>query len=112
LAEKNLYITGTMLVIRIPQGIQLEKSSTGFKQLERGDALKCKVRFRTESSKASEAGLLCWHDWNMVYCLSNDSNNFEFDECSHRGLGGIIPIPRPISIAITTSSWLGSIWRI
>jgi hypothetical protein len=35
----------------------------------------------------------------MVYCLSKDSTNFEFDECSCRGLGGIIRIPRPISIA-------------
>jgi len=35
----------------------------------------------------------------MVYCLSNDSNNFEFDECSRRGLGGIIRIPRPVLIA-------------
>ena len=34
----------------------------------------------------------------MVYCLSNDANNFEFDECSRRGQGGIIRIPRPISI--------------
>ena len=35
----------------------------------------------------------------MVYCLSNDTNNFEFDECSRRGIGGIIRIPRPLSIA-------------
>lgn len=35
----------------------------------------------------------------MVYCLSNDTNNFEFDECSRRGQGGIIRIPRPASIA-------------
>jgi hypothetical protein len=35
----------------------------------------------------------------MVYCLSNNSNNFELDECSCRGLGGIIWIPQPILIA-------------
>jgi hypothetical protein len=39
LAEKNLYITGTMLANWIPQGIRLAKSSTGFKQLERGEML-------------------------------------------------------------------------
>jgi hypothetical protein len=99
LAEKNLYITGTMLANRIPMGIGIAKTSTQFKQMSRGDAVKCKVRFRTAGGQASEAGLVCWHDRNMVYCLSNNSNNFEFDECSCRGLGGIIRIPRPISIA-------------
>jgi hypothetical protein len=99
LAEKDLYITGTMLANRIPLGIRIAKTSTAFKQMNRGDAVKCKVRFRTAGGQASEAGLVCWRDRNMVYCLSNDSNNFEFDECSRRGLGGIIRIPRPISIA-------------
>jgi hypothetical protein len=35
----------------------------------------------------------------MVYCLSNNTNNFEFDKCSRRGIGGIIKLPRPLSIA-------------
>jgi hypothetical protein len=100
LAEKNLYTTGTMPANRIPMGIRIAKTSTQFKQMSRGDALKCMFRFRTAGGQASEAGLVCWRDRNMMlYCLSNDSNNFEFDECSRRGLGGIIWIPRPISIA-------------
>ena len=99
LAEKNLYVTGTMLANRIPMGIRIAKTSAQFKQMSRGDAVKCKIRFRMAGGQASEAGLVCWRDRNMVYCLSNDSNNFEFDECSRRGLGGIIRIPRPISIA-------------
>jgi hypothetical protein len=97
--KKNLDTTGKMLANQIPQGIHLAKNSTGFKQMKRGDALKCKVWFRTESGVVSEAGLVCWPDWNMVYCLSNDSNNFEFDECSCRGLGSIFRIPRPVLIA-------------
>jgi hypothetical protein len=108
LAEKNLYITGTMLANRIPVGIRIAKTSTQFKQMSRGDAVKCKVRFRTAGGQASEAGLVCWHDRNMVYCLSNNSNNFEFDECSRRGLGGIIQIPRPISIA-NYNKYMGSV---
>jgi hypothetical protein len=35
----------------------------------------------------------------MVYCLSNNVNNFEFEECSQRGIGGIIRIPHPLLIA-------------
>jgi hypothetical protein len=49
--------------------------------------------------RTEEAGLVCWRDRNIVYCLSNDSNNHEFDECSRRGNSGIIQIPRPISIS-------------
>jgi hypothetical protein len=88
-----------MLANQIPQGIRVAKTSQTFKQMKRGDALKCRVRFRTKGGQESQAGLVCWRDWNMVYCLSNDSNNFEFDECSPRGLGGIIRIPRPVLIA-------------
>jgi hypothetical protein len=51
LAEKKLYINGTMLANQIPQGIRLAKNSTGFKQMKRGDALKCKVWFRTEKAR-------------------------------------------------------------
>jgi hypothetical protein len=44
----------------------------------------------------------------MVYCLSNGTNNFDFDECSRRGIGGIIRIPRPLSIA-NYNTYLGSV---
>jgi hypothetical protein len=88
-----------MLANQIPTGIRIAKTSTQFTQMSRGDAVKCKVRFRTAGGQASEVGLVCWRDRNIVYCLSNDSNNFEFDECSCRGLGGITWIPGPISIA-------------
>jgi hypothetical protein len=99
LAEKQLYKTGTMLANRIPQAIRLAKTSQTFKQMNRGDALKCRVQFRTQSGEKSHAGLVCWRDRNMVYCLSNDSNNFKFDECSRRGLGSITRIPRPVLVA-------------
>jgi Transposase IS4 len=46
-----------------------------------------------------EAGLVSWKDRSMVYCLSNDSNNFEFDECTRRSANGLVKIPRPVSIA-------------
>jgi hypothetical protein len=82
-----------MLANRIPQGIRVAKTSQTFKQTKWGDALKCRVWFiGLKSGQASQAGLVCWRDWNMVYCLSNDSNNFEFDECK-------ILIPRTVFIA-------------
>lgn len=99
LEEKKLYITGTMLANRIPQAIRIAKTSPAFTQMSRGDAIKCKVRYISKEGKTEEAGLVCWRDRNMVYCLSNDSNNHEFDECSRRGNSGIIRIPRPLSIS-------------
>lgn len=99
LAERDLYITGTMLANRIPPGIRIAKTAAKYKRMKRGDAVKCKVVFTKADGQKSEAGLVCWRDRNIVYCLSNDSNNFEFDECCRRGDGGIIRIPRPISIA-------------
>jgi len=99
LEETKLYITGTMLANRIPQAIPIAKTSPAFRQMSRGDAIKCKVRYRSKEGKTEEAGLVCWRDRNMVYCLSNDSNNHEFDECSQWGNSGIIRIPRPLSIS-------------
>ena len=99
LADRNLYLTGTMLANRIPLGIRTAKTSSTFKKMNRGDAMKCRFTFKTEKGATCQAGLVCWQDRNMVYCLSNDVNNFEFDECSRRGVGGIIRIPRPLSIA-------------
>jgi Transposase IS4 len=100
LAEKDLYLTGTMLANRIPLGIRIPKTSRQFKSMQRGDAVSCKVTYKTQSGDASrQAGLVCWKDRNIVYCLSNDSSNNQFDECSRRGLGGIVRIQRPVSIA-------------
>ena len=56
------------------------------------------VFYKTDGTK-SECGLVGWKDRNMVYCLSNDTNNHMFDECCRRGDGGIIRIPRPLSIS-------------
>jgi Transposase IS4 len=88
-----------MLANRIPPAVRIAKTSQAFKQMQRGDARKCRVSFRTPGGEESQAGLVCWRDRNMVYCLSNDSNNHQFDECTRRGLGGLIKIARPISIA-------------
>jgi hypothetical protein len=100
LANRNLYLTGTMLANRIPLSIRTAKTSATFKNMNRGNAIKCRQTCRREKKGATfHAGLVCWRDRNMVYCLSNDTNNFEFDKCSRRGIGGIIKIPSPLSIA-------------
>jgi len=97
--ERSLYVTGTVLQNRIPANIRIAKSSAAFKQMKRGDLKVARVKYVVNGERRGEAGLACWKDRNMVYCLSNDTNNHEMDECSRRGEGGIIRISRPKSIA-------------
>ena len=99
LAEKDLYVTGTVLANRIPLNIRIPKASQRFRSMKRGDAVRSKFIFYKADGTESSVGLVGWKDRNMVYCLSNDTNNVEFDECCRRGEDGIIRIPRPIAIA-------------
>jgi hypothetical protein len=105
--KKKLYMTRTMLANRIPQAIRIAKTSPAFRQMTRGYAIKCKVRYRSKEGKTEEAGLVWWRDRNMVYCLSNDSNNQEFDECSRRGNSGIIQIFVHFLLQTIISTWEG-----
>ena len=99
LANKNLYITGTMMANRLPAGIKVDKKSATYRAMKRGDSIRSKFIFRKEDGTVAEAGLVGWRDRNMVYCLSNDANNFEVDQCHRRGDGGIVQLTRPVSIA-------------
>ena len=99
LHERNLYVTGTMLANRIPLSLRIAKTSTTFKKMKRGDSIKCRLQFKTDDGRKAHAGLVCWRDRNIVYCLSNDTNNFETDECIRRTKDGLVTIPRPLSIA-------------
>ena len=89
---------GAVLATRVPQSIRLTKTSAQYKGMKRGDAVKYRLRYDVGNNQCM-AGLVAWRDRNIVSCLSNDSNNFDFDECKRRGDGGIISLPRPVSIA-------------
>ena len=99
LRDRDLYVTGTVMANRLPKGIKVDKKSAVYRAMKRGDFLKSKFMFMTADGGEAAAGLVSWRDGNMVYCLSNDCNNFESDECRRRVDGGILTVPRPISIA-------------
>lgn len=99
LAEMDLYITGTVMQNRIPSDVRVLKTSDEWKKMKRGDAIKGKCIFKKQDGSEVEAGLVCWRDRQIVYCLSNDTNNFEMDMCKRRGEGGLLDLTRPISIA-------------
>lgn len=98
LSARDLYVTGTMNANRIPTGLRLAKSSRDYKAMKRGDMVKFKFTYKVGELER-QAGMVGWKDRNMVYCLSNDSNNHEMDECTRRGANGLLKLPRPISIA-------------
>jgi len=97
--DRDLYVTGTVMANRLPKGIKVDKKSAVYRAMKRGDFLKSKFIFRAADGSEATAGLVAWRDGNMVYCLSNDCNNFEYDECRRRVDGGILRVPRPLSIA-------------
>jgi hypothetical protein len=86
LADQNLFLTRTMLANRVPLGIRTAKTSSAFKKMNPGNAMKCRNTIKTEKGATCQAGLVCWRDRSI-------------DKCSQRGISGIIRIPRPLSIA-------------
>ena len=45
------------------------------------------------------AGLVCWKDRDIVYCLSNECNTKETDVCRRRSKEGLVTIARPKMIS-------------
>jgi hypothetical protein len=55
-------VTGTMLANGIPLSIRTAKTLSTFKKMNRGNAIKCGLTFRTEKGATCHAGLVCWQD--------------------------------------------------
>jgi hypothetical protein len=98
LYEMKLFLTGTVVTNRIPRALTIAKSSPQFKEMNRGDSKHHLYHYRDKSGKKCTAGLVCWKDRNMVYCLTNDSSTSTEDECMRRSQGGLIRLKRPAVI--------------
>ena len=98
----SLCITGTLMQNRLPKDLQIAKSSALFKKMNRGDYKYHRLHYqrRGEGKGYSDAGLVCWKDKNMVYCLSNEvATNKNDDECRRRSHTGILTLKRPKMIS-------------
>ena len=95
LHDMNLYVTGTCMNNRIPKAVNVPQSSDKFKQMERGSHTANMLRYVTKSKRIGKAGIVCWKDKKMVYCLSNETTTSGSDQCKRRTKGGIIEIDRP-----------------
>jgi len=96
LAEKDLLVTGTVMQNRLPKGVRI--TAAEYKRMTRGEAMKKKFVYRKANGTIAEAGLTCWQDGKLVYCLSNDSPNAKMSHCYRRVDGGCKEIPRPESV--------------
>jgi hypothetical protein len=83
---------------KIPSAITIAKSSKKFKEMNRGDSTKHVFHYNDKSGTRCEAGLVCWKDRNMVYCLTNDTTTETEDKCMRRVQGGLTQLTRPTVI--------------
>ena len=95
LHDMNLYITRTCMTNQIPKAVSILKSSDKFKRMERGSHMANMLRYVTKGGKSGNAGIVCWKDKDIVYCLSNKTTTSGSDKCKRRSQGGIIEIDRP-----------------
>ena len=94
---------------RLPASIKVDKKSATYRAMKRGDSIRSKFIFRKEDGTVAEAGLVGWRDRNMVYCLSNNANNFEVDQCHQRGDSGIVQLTRPVSSIAEYNIYMGGV---
>ena len=95
LETDGLKMTGTVMSNRLPMGVRIAKNSKQFKDMRRGDGESFKLVYKSEKEEDRTAGLVVWKDSSMVYCLSNGCDNYTYETCKRRSIGGPITIPRP-----------------
>ena len=95
LKKMDLYMTGTVMKNRLPVNLRIAKTSPTFKSMERGDYKRHRLKYKDENGQNSYAGLVCWHDRDIVYCLTNDTNTQDTDHCHRRSKDGLIQLTRP-----------------
>jgi hypothetical protein len=98
LEKMDLYVTGTVMSNRIPEGLRISKRSREFKDMERGDHKHHVYEYNNHKGESSKMGLLCWKDKDIVYCLTNATNTEPRGHCFRRSHTGRICISRPLAI--------------
>jgi len=98
LERMGLYVTGTCMSNRIPNELRIKKQSAEFKDMERGDHKSHLYSYNNDRGSMMEAGLVCWKDKDIVYCLTNATCTDGVTHCFRRSQTGRICITRPKAI--------------
>ena len=104
----NLYMTGTVMRNRLPADLRIAKTSQTFKAMQRGDFKSHRLKYKDDSGRFCFAGLVCWRDRDIVYCLTNDSDTKNSNHCHRRSKDGIIEIVRP-SVISKYNKYMGGV---
>lgn len=94
LKAMDLYLTGTLMKNRIPKEMVIARSSKQFREMKRGDFKRHLYQYRI-GRQTNKAGLVCWKDRDVVYCISNETDTGTVDMCTRRTRDGLIKIDRP-----------------
>ena len=98
LHDMDIYTTGTLMKNHIPKELTIPKTTKRFKEMNRGDMTHHLYQYRSKG-KMCRAGLVCWKDRDIVYCISNETGTVDGDKCTRRSREGLIELNRPQSIA-------------
>ena len=90
----DLYVTGTMMRNRLPSELTIARSTKLFKEMNHGDFVSHRYLYVVEGERQM-AGVVCWKDRDIVYCISNESNTKEKDSCKRCSKDGLLTIERP-----------------
>lgn len=93
----NIFVTGTCMKNRIPNQLNIAKSSRVFKAMERGQSNRHLYSYLTAEGKSIQYGLVCWKDRDMVYCLSSchPTTTESTGSCVRRSSEGLKLLKRP-----------------
>ena len=79
LHDIDIYVTGTLMKNWIPRELTIAKSTKLFRDMNRGDVRQHLYQYQSRG-KTYKAGLVCWKDCDIVYCISNETDSVSQDK--------------------------------
>ena len=108
LRKMDLYITGKLMRNRLPKEVTIMKTSAEYKQMNRGDYRSHQFYKLDGKDDVYKAGLVCWKDQDVVYCLWNEMTTAEHDVCKQCSKNGLITMNRPKMI-VEYNTYMGRV---
>ena len=56
-----------------------------------------------------EVGLVCWKDWDIVYCLPNETDTISYDSCIWCSRDSLLTISRRLKMIADYKKYMGGV---